>query len=104
MPRPGPAARKRRRPLIDWARRYFMDEPRPAHNDHESWQLMEMRYVPRAGGYEEDLWRQHWEEIVEEFSRLQPGARPHKWWKYTAPKMSEADLVRIPANSTSDSN
>jgi hypothetical protein len=106
VPRPKPQTRTRKPELQPIVRAYFLDETSfeklkqadeerygiQYHYNQDAWTLMQLEYTynePQLKG----LWRAYEDEIIVEYAGKHPGMRPSMWWRFTAPKMPEADLA-----------
>lgn len=66
----------------EWVRVWFFENEPPAHDSAEHHAYAEV-FLSHG---EAALWRQHREELLEEWVREHPGTRPPGWWLYEAPK------------------
>lgn len=45
----------------------------------------------RSGDHWRSLWAEHGERITQEWAERHPGTRPKHWWKYSSPRLPEAE-------------
>ena len=81
-----PTTRRRRthpqrRPLTATEHAWLHDQPDPGDGGF-TWLTLQ----GDTGGCAETLWREHRDQVLEDWIKKHPGTRPSQWWRFEAPE------------------